>query len=265
MRGPKVVEVGQAQRGRVVAQVVFVANIGQVVIALAQLIHGRVGAVDAKPPAAEHLAGLFRVAGTQRAPVAGRQVLDGLKREAGKVGDGANGAALVRSPGRMGGIFNQHQAVLGRQLLQLGHVAGVAAPMHGHNGLGARGDAVLDVGRVDVAGGVLNIGKNWLGTYLHHRQGRGDKGLGRKNHFVAGAHPGYFQRQVQGARARVERRGVHHAQFGAQACFKLFNELAFAEKGACQHSADALGGVGVHKRGEERNRAAPRRRNGPRG
>ena len=83
--------------------------------------------------------------------------------------------------------------------------------MHGHDGFGTRRDAVLNIGGVDIAGGVLNVGKNGGCAGLHYSYRRGDKCLRSQNYLISASYSGNFQGQMQRTGATVEGRRVQYA------------------------------------------------------
>ena len=111
----------------------------------------------------------------------------------------------------MGGVFQHAQPVFLREGKNPVHVAGQAAVMHRHDGLGTRRDGGFDLAGVDIERDRIAVHQHRIGAQIADHLGGGGKGQGRRNHLVAGADAHGFQCQMQAGRGRVDSNALHAA------------------------------------------------------
>src|SRR6185503_13538648 len=102
-----------------------------IAFALAQFKWSRLTAFDAKPPAPARLGGVSRVGAAERAAIAARHVLDGLKGKACKARHTADRTPQVRRAQGVRRILDQDDLVAGRETAERRQIAGVSAPVNG--------------------------------------------------------------------------------------------------------------------------------------
>ena len=150
-------------------------------------------------PQAHQLVGALRVVGDDHAAVAGRaEVLGREEGEAAVMADRAGAAAFVLRADRLGGVFDDHKPVLLRDLHHGVHVGHLAVEMHGHDRPRAGGDLCLDLRRLQVVGGGVNIHEDGCGADARDAAGGGEEGVGRGDDLVARADPLGHQADEQG-------------------------------------------------------------------
>ncbi len=108
-----------------------------------------------------------------------------------------------------GRVFHHFEAVLGGQGQDAPQVAGHPQLVHRQDGPGAVRNGWFNQGRVKVAGLKLHVHEDGHGPYVAHRVGRGDKGVGDRDYFVAGL-------KIQGQQGQVQGRGAAGASHGVR-------------------------------------------------
>jgi len=160
------------------------------------------------------------------AAFAGGDVLDRMKAEHGDVRQGSGLTALVLCAERMTGVGDQGKAVFVRNGAQTVPVAGLARVIHAYDGLGSRRNGVLHRFRVYEQGSRLYIGENWRGALIEHAVGRGRKGHGRHDDFIARPDAQGMYGRMQSRRAVADRHAVPCAGEGADIRLEAFHRRA---------------------------------------
>src|ERR1700712_4633806 len=124
---------------------------------------------------------------------------------------------------RAGGVLDDRQAVTVGEQGEGVHVGGQADLVHRHDRFGATGDRPLGGGRVEVAGGGIDVGEDRGPAALPDRVGGGDEGERGDDHLVAGADPGDVERELQGGRAVGRRDRLGGAHTGGEGALELFH------------------------------------------
>lgn len=101
----------------------------------------------------------------------------------------------------LAGILHDQQVVFAREVHDRRHVCGQAKNMHGQDGPCPRRDRGFDFSGVELIGGRVDVTENR--DCAVHQDGlrRGDKGIGRQNHLVAGSDIKLSQRGDQRLRS----------------------------------------------------------------
>ncbi len=149
--------------------------------------------------------GQLIVIGGDHATFTRGEILVGIETETGqRTGGAADHSALVTRTGSMRGIFDDDQTVLLGNRFDAIHIARQAAKVHGDDGLRARRDDFLNVGRIDIERDRIDVGKHGPGADMHDHIGGGRKRQRRRDHFVARADVIDEQCQMQRRRARID-------------------------------------------------------------
>ncbi|HYK99119.1 MAG TPA: aminotransferase class I/II-fold pyridoxal phosphate-dependent enzyme [Candidatus Acidoferrales bacterium] len=151
------------------------------------------------------------VLGRDHDALAGRDDLARVEREHGLVRVRPDPPPLVRLADRGRGVLDHVEAVLLRDRVDGVDVACEADLVDGHDRLGALGDALLDVVRVDVEGARVDLAEDDLGAGVQHRVRRRDEGERRHDDLVTRADARGREREVQAGRARRRRDAVLRA------------------------------------------------------
>ena len=120
------------------------------------------------------------------------------------------------------GVFNDGDAVLGRDGIDGIKVGALAVQAHGHNGFGSRGYGSLQQGRIQVVGAGIDVHINRLSPEQSHGFGGGDVGKAGSDDFVARAYTQSHLGDLQSIRAV----GHGDAVFGAGVSGQLFFQLS---------------------------------------
>jgi hypothetical protein len=144
----------------------------------------RVHALAAIEP---HGLGQFVVVRGDHPAFAGSDDLVAEEAEGGAVAEAARHPALVGRPHSLGGVLDDHQAVLFRDLQDRIHVGHLTVQVDRHDRLGARGDLGLDQGRIDVEGARVVVDQHHGRAAIGHRVAGGDVGEAGDDHLVARA------------------------------------------------------------------------------
>ncbi len=115
------------------------------------------------------------------------------------------------------------------------HVRALAVKMHRHNCFGRRGDLRLDLQWIDVECVGQDIDEYGLGADSGNRTGRGEKRVGRGDHFIARPDPLSHQRQQQRICARRHPHSVPTAAVLGDPCFAFRHHRSKNELLALQH------------------------------
>jgi hypothetical protein len=218
----EVLELAEADRGQHVAQVVLEAGRGDLVVP-------RAGVGVALPGIAVHAVQREQVqplrqrvvVGDHAATLAGGQVLGGVEREHGRIGEGAHRPAVHCGAQGVRGVLHEADAPRARQRAERREVGGVAAVVHRHDGAGPRRERALDGARVEAERVGLDVHQHRPGTHVLDDVHAGDEGVGRGDDLVARAHAQRGQREVQAAGGGVERQAVAHADPRGDAAAQL--------------------------------------------
>ena len=116
--------------------------------------------------------------------------------------------SLVRRQKTLGAVLDDRQVVLPRQLHNGIEIGGQAEDMHGDDGPGEGAELAPYVGRIDVEGPRIAIGKHGHCPALEHDEGRGGHRAGGHDHLVAGPHARGQQTRQQRSRAAVVRNRI---------------------------------------------------------
>src|SRR5207247_10376888 len=100
-------------------------------------------------------------AGGHDAAVAAGNMFGILERKAADLANGAERFASIERTPALRTVFNQDEAMLVSDGLQLGQFAWIAGQVDGDDGFGFGRDFPLDVGRVQAAGVRFQISKYW--------------------------------------------------------------------------------------------------------
>lgn len=191
---------GQAAGGLHVGDLEVVAEVGVdvfVVVAVGQaaellaeaLATGVVaagGAVAVAAPVAEGFGdGLeLAVVGEHRPAFAHGDVVGGVEAEGGDVAPGADHLAVVGGAERVAAVFDQPQAMLVAQRLDLRQVERVAQGVGQHDGFGLGGDGGFDEVGVDVVCLHVDVDEDRDGAELHDGVDRGREACSYADDFV---------------------------------------------------------------------------------
>ena len=168
----------------------------------------------------------FLVVGNQCASTGSSDDLVAIERQDADFPERSQRPPPVSSTQRFGGIFNDRNAKLVGQVHQFKHRRRLPVQMHDNHGfrLSALPDAVFDclarLVRAQVPCFMVAVHKNRRGVLVHNRVGRCRESERRADHFVARAHAQQDQCQVDGRRARTQRRRMTNARELAQVAFK---------------------------------------------
>ena len=150
------------------------------------------------------------VAGHHHAAVARRDRLVDVEAVSAGIPNRPYGAALVAGAKRLRAVLDQQEFVLVGNRLQLVQPRRIAEHMHGHDGLGARRDLALHVGRVQIERAV-DLRQDRNRPRIDDRRDAGNEGVSGHNDLVARTHPQPDQRHQQRRGSGVHRHGVGHA------------------------------------------------------
>ena len=199
-------------------------------------------AVDAVQAHHLHARGQRLVLGDHHAAFAGGHGLVGVEAEHGSIaGQLAHQRALPGGGQGVGGIFQHTQLVLARNGENRVHVAGQAAVVHRHDGLGARRDGGLDLARVDIERDRIAIDQHRIGAQVTDHLGGGGEGQRGRDHLVTGADAHGFQRQMQAGGGGIDGNAMHAA---AQVVTKLLFEGARFRAGGDPAGTHGMGNGG---------------------
>ena len=152
---------------------------------------------------------------------AGGDVLGDIEAEAAEVSDGSGLQAVVFGFDSVRAVLDHLEAMPVRDLHDGAHLAGAAGEVHGENGAGPGGDALLDPRRVDVHGRRVDIREHGRRARVENGVHRGAKGQRRGDHLVARA-------DASRNHADVKRGGTGIDGSGLRRCDPLvFRELLF--------------------------------------
>ena len=144
----------------------------------------------------------------QHPPLAGREALVGHQGGGADVPDGAHGAPLVQPAVGVGDVLDHLHPAPAGDLHDGAHVRRVAEVVHGDDGPGALGDAVLDVGGVEAEGVGVDVGEDDGGPEAEGGEGGGPVGDAGADDLVAHAHPAGEHRRLEGGGAAGVGQGV---------------------------------------------------------
>ncbi len=87
-------------------------------------------------------------------------------------------------------------------------------------------DRLFEARRIHVVRDRIDVHQDGLGAGVTDREGRRDKGVRRRDHFVARANVKGAQRELQGRRARIHADGMADVQRLGELVFKLLELLS---------------------------------------
>ena len=132
----------------------------------------------------------------------------------------AHPAVVARSDG-LGRVLDDSEPVPLRDLQDRRHVGDAAGQVHRHDGLGLGRDGRLDELRSDVLV-VAHVDEDRPGAELHDGGRRGDEGVGRGDHLVAGPDPERGHAEDERVRAGIEGDRMGDAAEPRQGALQLF-------------------------------------------
>ena len=103
---------------------------------------------------------------------------------------------------RLGGVFDHHKLVFLRDPHYGVHIGHLAVKVDRDDGARVRGYLRLDLRRVEVVTGRVDVHEDRLGADARNRARGGKKGVGRGDHLVARANPLRHQANQQRIRSR---------------------------------------------------------------
>ena len=170
------------------------------------------------------------------------------------IAEAADQRALVSRADRLGGILDQHQAVLVRDRAQFRPLRGMAVVVAGDDGAGICGDAGFGLLRDQRSGPVVDVGE------YRPRAGDADgvgglaERIGRDDDFLSRTDPVSLQRDQEPERAARNRDGVFAADIGGERRLESLDRRPRGQFWRTHDSVDGLdlghGDVGIGKRDE---------------
>lgn len=171
--------------------------------------------------------GQLLVVGDDHAAFAGGDVLVGVEAEGADIAEAAAGAAFVGLSMHLSGVFEHFQAVLTGQFQHRVDIYRQAEDVDHHDGLGAGGDAGLDLAYVHVPGDRVAVHQHRLCPASDDLADAGDDGEAGHDDFVAGADAQGVNSGIQGGGAVADGDGVTAAHALGESLFELLDKRAF--------------------------------------
>ena len=196
------------------------AGVADFVVVVAFTAH----AVDAETPGAP---GDFVVIGDDEASVAsGTEVFGDVEAESGGHTEFTGELTVTAGGDGLGGVFEDHEAVLGGDGVDRFHVGELAEEVDGENRLGFWGDGGFDEVGVDVEGVFDDVDEDGYGPELDHGFDGCDEGEGGGDDFVPGADAAGLHGDAEGVGSAVDGDGVFDVVRFRDVLFELFVVLA---------------------------------------
>jgi hypothetical protein len=186
------------------------------------------------------------------------EILARVEAEARQVAHAADAPAAVARAVRLRRILDDEQSVPARDRQNRIHVGRLTVQMYRQDRLRSRRDRRIELRGIERERLRIDVDEDRFGAGVADGRHRRHEGEGHGDDFVARADASGEQRQVQGARARVDGDAMRGADIGGEFRFECRDLVAEDELAAVEHPVDrlvnfVLDGLVLRAKIEERN------------
>ena len=173
----------------------------------------------------------FVIVGRQRPTFAVRaEILAGVKTESRRLTKPADSLPAITRAVGLAGIFDDNQSAAFCDFQNCLELDGPAIEVYRHDRFGSVGDCPLDLIRIDIRRGWIDIHEHRFSSGVGNRFSSGNKRIRRCDDFIARPDAGCQQCEMQSAGAGIQRHAVLRLAVCGKLLFKLRDLLAEDER-----------------------------------